>query len=94
MISAAAFFCASTTPARKPGPPPVKKETAGKLSAENAGKVEHLCYKAVGAYGNIDMPPALSFLDGIPEIGPAYPPAVELRKKIKSISGGARPGKP
>ena len=86
---AAAFFCACVLPARKIPPPaaPAKKEAAVKLSPEDAKEAESLYYKAVGAYSNNDMGAALKYLNEISAIYPSYPPAAELRKKIRSVSG-------
>ena len=89
-VFAAALFCAcAALPARKTPPPtaPAKKEAAVILSPEDANKVESLYYKAVGSYSNNDMGAALNYLDEISAIYPAYPPAAELRKKIRSVSG-------
>ncbi|MDD5209123.1 MAG: hypothetical protein PHV36_07035 [Elusimicrobiales bacterium] len=94
----AALFCACAHTARKipaPGAPPeapvkkeaaVKKEAVLKLSPEDAKEVESLYYKAVGAYGNNDMDAALGYINEISTLYPSYPPAVELRDKIKSVS--------
>ena len=92
---AAALFCACAHTAKKTRPPeaPVKKETAVKkeaavkLSPEAAKEVESLYYKAVGAYSNNDMDAALGYINEISTLYPSYPPAAELRGKIKSVSG-------
>jgi len=94
-VFAAALFCACAHTARKPAPPgaPVKKEAAVKkeavvkLSPEDAKVVESLYYKAVGAYSNNDMDAALGYINEISTLYPSYPPAAELRGKIKSVSG-------
>ncbi len=89
-VLAAATLCACLPPVRKAAAPaaPVRKEaSAVKLSPEDENKVEGLYYKAVGAYSNNDMSAALRFLDEISVISPSYPPAAELRGKIKSVAG-------
>ena len=92
-IFAAAIFCACALPARKIQPPAApssaseKKETDVKLSPEDTKEVESLYYKAVGAYSNNDMDAALNYLGKIFAIHPSYPPAAELRGKIRSVSG-------
>jgi len=68
-------------------PAPAKKGTPVKLSPEETKKVESLYYKAVGAYSNNDMAAALKSLDEIYSIYPDYPPAAELREKIRKVSG-------
>ncbi|HAF94860.1 MAG: hypothetical protein A2X34_07775 [Elusimicrobia bacterium GWC2_51_8] len=85
----AAFFCACVLPVRKNPPPaaPEKQETAVKLSPENVKEAESLYYKAVGAYSNNNMSAALKYLNEISAIHPSYPPAAELREKIRSVSG-------
>lgn len=64
------------------------RRPAAQLSPEAAKTAERLYYKAVGAYSNNDMAAALKYLDQISAIAPAYPPAAELREKIRRISGG------
>ena len=94
-VSAADLFCACAHTDRKTPPPaaPVKKEAAVKkeavvkLSPEDAKEVESLYYKAVGAYSNNDMDAALGYINEISTLYPSYPPAAELRRKIKSVSG-------
>lgn len=92
-VLAAALFCSCAPRARKssPTPPgraaPARKEAAVKLSPEDEKKVESLYYRAVGAYSNNDMGAALKYLDGISAINPSYPPAAELRAKIRKVSG-------
>ncbi len=94
-VFAAALFCACAHTGGKPPPPeaPVKKETAVKKEAavkpspEAAKEVESLYYKAVGAYSNNDMDAALGYINEISTLYPSYPPAAELRGKIKSVSG-------
>jgi len=88
---AAVLFLACAAPVRKapaaPAAAPVKKEAPVKLSDEDAKKVDRLYYKAVGAYSNNDMGLALKFLDEISALSPSYPPALELREKIRRITG-------
>ena len=82
--------CSATAPkAAGPSAPPyaVKTSTAPALSSEDTKKVESLYYRAVGAYSNNDMAATLKYLDEISTLYPAYPPAAELRGKIKSVSG-------
>ena len=94
-VFAATLLWACALPVRKIPPPeaPVKKaalaikEAAVSLSPEDAQKVDSLYYKAVGAYSNNDMGAALIYLNEIFAIQPSYPQAVELREKIKSVSG-------
>ena len=94
-VFAAALFCACAHTARKLAPPEaqskkgtaVKKEAAVKLSPEDVKIVESLYYKAVGAYSNNDMDAALGYINEISTLYPSYPPAAELREKIKSVSG-------
>lgn len=94
-VLAAALLCACAQAGRKAPPPEapvktgaaVKKEAAVKLSPEDAKEVESLYYKAVGAYSNNDMDAALGYINEISTLHPSYPPAAELRKKIKSVSG-------
>ncbi len=101
-VFSAALFCACAHAARKTPPPAapvekeaaVKKEAAAKLSPEDAKAVESLYYKAVGAYSNNDMDAALGYINEISTLYPSYPPAVELRGKIKSVSGANKPTPP
>jgi hypothetical protein len=89
-VLAAAFFCACALPVKKTAavmPAPEKKEAPAKLSSEDAQKVEVLYYKAVGAYSNNDMSGALNYLNEISTVSVFYQSAVELRAKIKSVSG-------
>ncbi|MCX5785199.1 MAG: hypothetical protein NTX59_05885 [Elusimicrobia bacterium] len=96
-VLAAALFCACALPKRKIPPPavpdqkeaaPAKKEVVVvKLSPEDAQKVDSLYYKAVGAYSNNNMGAALKYLDEISAIHPSYQQAMELREKIRSVSG-------
>jgi len=91
--------CASAARKAAPGAAPAAvpyavktSTTAPALSAEEAKKVESLYYRAVGAYGNNDMEAAQKYVDEIFTLYPSYPPAEELRGKIKSVSGhGAVP---
>ncbi|HBA59453.1 MAG TPA: hypothetical protein DCZ92_01250 [Elusimicrobia bacterium] len=103
-IIAAALLCACAQPGRKGARPAAvpEKETAApaaagvkapELSAEDSQKVEGLYYRAVGAYSNNDMAAALNYLNEISTLSPSYPPAVELRGKLKSVSG-AKPAPP
>jgi len=50
-------------------------------------KVESLYYMAVGAYSSNDMEATLKYLNEISTLAPSYPPATELRGKVKSVSG-------
>lgn len=101
-VLAAALLCACSHADRKTPPPAapvktgaaVKKEAAVKLSPENAKEVESLYYKAVGAYGNNDMDAALGYINEISTLHPSYPPAAELREKIKSVSRADKPAPP
>lgn len=89
------LFCSCATPVRKAAKAaapvaaavPVKTEPAVKLSTEAAKKVESLYYRAVGAYSANDMSGTLKYIDEISTLYPSYPPAVELRGKIKIVSG-------
>lgn len=98
-VLAALLFSACALPPRKPAPLPARtaleeaerKEAVPKLSAEDSNKVESLYYKAVGAYSNNEMGAALEYLGGISALSPSYPPAAELREKIRRVSGGAKP---
>lgn len=106
-VLAFVFFCACATPSRK-GPPvaaaaaapsaqpvPVRKETAVNLSPEDEKKVQRLYYTAVGAYSNNDMDAALKYLNELSAVNPSYPPAAELREKIRSVFKPApQPEKP
>ncbi|OGR44502.1 MAG: hypothetical protein A2X35_00095 [Elusimicrobia bacterium GWA2_61_42] len=65
---------------------PAKKEAPVRLSEENTRKVEQLYYKAVGAYTNNELALSLKNLNEISAIHPSYPPALELREKIRRIS--------
>jgi outer membrane protein assembly factor BamD (BamD/ComL family) len=96
VILAVVFFCACALPAPKTVPAAASsgRETAWKFSPEDARKAEQLYYKAVGAYSNNDMAGALKYLNAISAIHPAYPPAVELREKIRKIHGNARAAAP
>lgn len=95
MLACSALLCAcsATVPkARMAAAPPVPAGTAittaaAALSAEDMKKVEGLYYRAVGAYSNNDMDAALKYIDEISTLYPSYPPAVELRGKLKSVSG-------
>jgi len=94
-ILAAALSCACAHADRKAPPQAaqvkteisVKKEAPVKLSPEDAKEVESLYYRAVGAYSNNDMDAALSYINEISTLHPSYPPAAELRGKIKSVAG-------
>ena len=94
-VLAAVFFCGCAQPSRRkpPAAPPaqkneaIKKEAEVKLSPEDTQKVEGLYYKAVGAYSGNDMDAALKYLNEISTLYPSYPPAAELRGKIKSVPG-------
>ena len=81
----------SVTPesGRKAAAPAVqaKKAAVVKLSPEEEQKVESLYYKAVGAYSNNDTGAALNYLNEISTMSTSYPPAAELREKIKRVSG-------
>jgi hypothetical protein len=82
--------CSATAPkAAGPAAPPyaVKTSAAPALSPEDMKKVESLYYRAVGAYSNNDMDATLRYLDELSALYPSYPPAVELRGKIKRVSG-------
>jgi len=99
-VFAAAFFCACAMPARKGHPPaaaaspaapsgqpaPARKETTVNLSPGDEKKVQMLYYTAVGAYSNNDMDAALKYLNELSAIQSSYPPAEELREKIRSVS--------
>lgn len=90
-VLAPLLFSACALPVRKvplPAVPaaPVKRTSVIALSAEDTNKVEGLYYKAVGAYSNNDMAAALKYVDEISTLYPSYPPAAELRDKIKSVS--------
>lgn len=75
--------CALLPPGRQ-----AQKKPRAQLSPEARTAAERLYYKAVGAYSNNDMAAALKYLDQISDISPAYPPAAELREKIRRVSGG------
>lgn len=75
--------CALLPPARQE-----QKKPPAQLSPEARTAAERLYYKAVGAYSNNDMAAALKYLDQISAIAPSYPPASELREKIRRVSGG------
>ncbi|HCC46583.1 MAG TPA: hypothetical protein DEQ38_00450 [Elusimicrobia bacterium] len=93
-VLAALLLSACTLPVRKPAALPSRtspEEAAPKLSEEDSNKVQSLYYKAVGAYSNNDMGAALEYLKEISALSPYYPPAAELREKIRRVSGGARP---
>lgn len=101
-VLAAGLFCACAH-TREKLPPPVapvkkealvKKEAVLKLSPEDAKEVESLYYKAVGAYGNNDMDTALGYVNEISTLYPSYPPAEELRIKIKRVSAADKPPTP
>lgn len=57
------------------------------LSGETRNKVERLYYRAVSAYTDNDMRSASGYLDEILRMAPGYPPALELRAKIRRVSG-------
>ncbi|MDA8243561.1 MAG: hypothetical protein M0025_05525 [Elusimicrobia bacterium] len=80
------FACASPQRA-KPAHTPVHMEQKKVLTPEQSRLVDQLYYKAVGAYSRNDMPAAVSFLGELFRIAPEYPPALELRKKIRLASG-------
>lgn len=71
-----------------PRAPAAHKKAPAHLTPEARMAAERLYYKAVGAYSNNDMPSALKYLDQISAIAPSYPPAAELREKIRRVSGG------
>ena len=90
-VTAATLLCSCAPAAKRaasPVPAPEKKEAAARLSPEDAKKVERLYYKAVGAYSDNDLPAARNYLVEISSINPSYPPAAELKERIKRISGG------
>ena len=83
----AVLLCACALPVRTTPPAEAKKDAAApRLSPEDAQKVEQLYYQAVGAYSSNDIPAALKYLNEISVINPSYPPASELKGKIKRIS--------
>ena len=78
------LFCAAAClPPAKAPPTPAKKETAVRLTPEQAKKVEQLYYKAVGAYSRNDMVAADALLKEILAVNPAHKPSLELREKIR-----------
>ena len=79
--------CVLPRPAAKAAP---AAAPGAKLSAEDAKRVERLYYRAVSAYTDNDMAAARGYLDQISKIHPAYPPALQLREKIRRVSGGKR----
>lgn len=82
------LFLACASPQRaKPAHAPVHREQKNVLTPEQSRLVDQLYYKAVGAYSRNDMPAAVSFLGELFRIAPEYPPAVELREKIRLASG-------
>jgi hypothetical protein len=70
--------------------PGAKAAPEVRLSAEDSKRVERLYYRAVSAYTDNDMPAAGGYLDQISKIHPSYPPALQLREKIRRVSGGKR----
>ena len=94
-VLAAFFFCACALPSRKKPPAAApaapaaseRKEVVAKISPEDMQKVESLYYMAVGAYSSNDMEATLKYLNEISTLAPSYPPATELRGKVKSVSG-------
>ncbi|HNT98904.1 MAG TPA: hypothetical protein PKK31_11615 [Elusimicrobiales bacterium] len=70
--------------------PAAKAAAEVRLSAEDSRKVERLYYRAVSAYTDNDMKASLGYLDQISGIHPSYPPARQLREKIRRVSGGGR----
>lgn len=50
-------------------------------------KIERLYYRAVDAYTANDMKGASSYVTEILVLDPGYKPALELRDKIKKVSG-------
>lgn len=93
-VLAALLLCACARAPRKTPPsapaPPVpaaeKKAPVAAVSPEDTQKVEGLYYKAVGAYSSNDMAGAEKYLNEISTLSPSYPPAAELREKVKSVS--------
>lgn len=72
----------------EPRLPREARQAEAQLSPEVMTAAERLYYKAVGAYSNNDMASALEYLEQISAIAPSYPPAAELREKIRRVSGG------
>ncbi|HOI41999.1 MAG TPA: hypothetical protein PK523_03555 [Elusimicrobiales bacterium] len=70
--------------------PGAKTASEVRLSAEDSKRVERLYYRAVSAYTDNDMKASLGYLDQISRIHPSYPPARQLREKIRRVSGGGR----
>jgi len=93
-----ALFSACALPVRNASLPavPAGQTAPGKngkladLSPEDVKKVEGLYYRAVGAYSDNDMYATMKYLNDIFALYPSYPPAMELRGKVKSVSGSAR----
>lgn len=82
------FTCAAAClPPAKIPPAPARKQTAARLTPEQAKKVEQLYYKAVGAYSRNDMAAADARLQEILSINPFHNPSLELRKKIRLATG-------
>lgn len=82
------LLCAAAC--RRPVRPPAKAAphpAALRLSPENAVKVDRLYYRAVSAYSDNDMAAARAYLKEIFSIYPSYQPALELREKIRKVSG-------
>lgn len=87
LIPAALLLCAAAC--RQPGAKPAKAAPPAPvaLSRENALKVDRLYYRAVGAYTENDMEAARAYLGEILSIHPSYRPALDLREKIRKVSG-------
>ena len=47
----------------------------------------------MSAYGDNDMEEAVKYLDGISAVYPGYPPAAELRAKIRRVAAPAGGGR-
>ena len=89
---AAALLCACAPyGARKDAAAP--RPAAARVSPEAERRAEQLYYKAVSAYGDNDMEGAVKYLDGISAVYPGYPPAAELRAKIRRVAAPAGGGR-
>ncbi len=89
---AAALLCACAPyGARKGAAAP--RPAAARVSPEAERRAEQLYYKAVSAYGDNDMEEAVKYLDGISAVYPGYPPAAELRAKIRRVTAPAGGGR-
>ncbi len=75
-------------PAAQTAPPLPEKAGAAEISPENIKKAEGLYYKAVDAYSKNDMKASLEYLGEILVINPSSRSALELRKKIRIVTGG------